>query len=328
MYKEHQDADQLRGYKTMSQAVDWVVSCAVGLLIPKGSCSLDRWLSFDFEATTPKDESGPFTWTAQYCAPSGYIKWRTLLPTGVPHTELADNMSWYHRRAAWVPVAELAEGDQRATIHGLPVVAPGFVIANGSHDSCWRDNATRLQGYPYVQDGTWKTDQGVEVPNMFPTVHYQIYHDTTVKVLGISVKGPTSEGGWTDPASVQKYKAYTDGEWKNDTNLTGAWALLYGMSKLSKTVGKEDLDLRLDVTFSRGVYGKKSYKQVRRMLHYRFREGHVVCRGVTMKNEWFLNHWGEEVTPYLLDQERLERDLGIFDQKNPWTLNHLFPEVH
>lgn len=308
----------------MTYGIEHCVSLIVEVLAPKGSCSIHRWLTLDFEAESVEGKT--FTWLAQYCAPSGYVHWRTLLKDGVPHAELTDRASWYKPRAPWVPLDSLTEGDHQETHYGEPVVAPSFVIASGAHDSCWRDNATRLSGWPMVQDGTWKNSHGETVPRMKATQYFYIYNDTKVRVKGISIKGPTSPNVWGSAETQAKFAAYTEGEWVNDTDLDGVWALLYGLSKLSKTVGHTDLDLLIDVTFWKGKFGTRSHRELRRMQHYRFRDGMVVRRGVSKENQFFLDRWEDEVEPYKLDQKRLMLDLGIAEKDHgKWTMNHLFP---
>jgi hypothetical protein len=307
--------------------VEWAVACAVELLTPRGSCSKDRWITFDFRVEDPHGNS--FEWLAQYSPTSNYIDWRTVLKDGVPHTELSHRMSWYKPRAPWVPAADLKPDDVQETKYGEPIVAPGYVISNGSHDSCWRDNATRLHGFPMVETGKYTDQEGKERSRYEPTYYWKHFREyDTIKVLGMKIEGPVAARGWGDQAFYDQIASYKDGAWLNDTELTGPWAIIYGMSKLVSVVNQDELIIRIDGSFSKGEYGERGFKERRKMVHYRIKDGKVTHKGITEKNEYFRTGWESVLEPYVLDERQFRLDCG-FKEKDlaAWRLTHLFPEA-
>lgn len=313
-------------------SLESAITCAVEFLAPKGSCSYDRWLTFDLKAEGNDREGNPqrpFEWLAQYCSPSGYINYRIMLKDGVPHTELTHRSSWITPRAPWVPTASLTETDVPETIRGKRNEAPGFVISSGAHDSCWRDHGTQTRGWPNIPTNMYTDQQGVERQNFTDTRYFDIYNDSILSVNGISIKGPTGEAGWQSEESAAQWKTFTDGTWVNDTGLTGAWAVFYGMSKLSPTVDRDFLEIRIDGHWDKGEYGKKGFKEARILRHYRITDGKVTHVGIPQEeNDYFLKGWAEVAEPYVLDQHRFMLDCGFTEKTIPqWKLSFLHPEV-
>lgn len=312
-------------------SLESAITCAVEFLAPKGSCSYDRWLTFDLKAEgTDRDGNvqPTFEWLAQYCSPGGYIHYRNVLKDGVPHTELTNRASWIHPRAPWVPTASLTEGDVPEITRGQTNEAPGFVYNSGAHDSCWRDHGTRTQGWPLIPTNKYM-HEGKEYQNHNHTHYFHIYNDTTLSVNGISLKGATGEAGWQSEESAQRWRKFSDGEWVNDTGLTGPWAIFYGMSMLSKAVNRNYLEIRIDGSWSKGEYGKRGYKEARILRHYRITDGKVTHVGIPQEeNDYFLKGWAEVAEPYVLNQQRFMLDCGFTEKTIPqWKLTHLHPEA-
>jgi hypothetical protein len=312
----------------MSNHIEWAVSTAVEFLTPRGSCTVHRWLTFDLRIENAEGDKS-FEWLAQYSPTSSYVEWRTVLKDGVPHTCLYDRASWYKPRAPWVPTAELTAEDQPDTKHGETVTAPGFVISCGSHDSCWRDNASRLHGWPRVFSNYYTDQDGKQRENTVETRYWDFVRDTDrIFVKSISVKGQVASAGWGSEETYAKFAAYKDGEWINDTDLEGPWAIFYGMSKLAFVVAEEELILRVDGSFDKGEYGKRGYKERREMVHYRIKDGLVTHKGITEENQFFRKGWEPVAEPYKLDKRRFMLDCGFAEKDmDTWRLRHLFPET-
>ncbi len=306
----------------MRNTVESAVSECVKMLIPKGSCTPSRWLTFEFEAIND-GRGAPFNWSAQYSAPSGYIDWRTLIGC-VPHVKLEGRSA----PNPWIPEELVSSEHLLASRHGEKMRAPGFVIADGSHDSCWRDNASTLRGYPLIPKNCWRSpDGGRRQINYEATNWCSIRMDTVIKVRKISVLGPVeTRPGWTDAETLEKFAHYTDGVWVNDTGLTGQWAIFHGLSKLAHTVGQQVLGLRIRGRFDRGVYGKRSFREESATVQYQMKDGLVTHRGIL--DEKNLKGWVAVEKPYLLDEEAFLRDCGVkVSGRGAFRLTHVFPDV-
>ena len=116
-------------------------------------------------------------------------------------------------------------------------LAPGYVICDGSHDSCWRNNALSLEGHPWhpsKQNPDYK-DQ---------TIYMR--HVKDVKVYSVSIEGPTG-GIWGDREG--RWEALRDGRWENPSpdTLTGPWAVYTAVACLVGVLGRTPpVDLYLD----------------------------------------------------------------------------------
>jgi len=263
----------------------WVVGkaidTAVDKLVVRGSCSHERWLTFDIEAVS--GDGSTFRYLAQYRAMGGYVDYRLVIP-GEPHVKLADNASYLNPRAPWVPLATLRTEDYlkglsrkelRAIaeekgvklgllkgnlrelvdvpyrIHGEHLdIAPGFVITSGSHDSCWRDHALKMQGLPKVDTGrTWKRDNGQEFPIYEDTTYFRWAEAHNFRLYSVKIEGPTG-GSWEAPEGGWDH--LSDGEWINPDpeTLTDAWAVYTALGALYACGGHEgDLELDLDTSY-------------------------------------------------------------------------------
>lgn len=302
----------------ITRDIENAVTMAVDFLLPRGSCSTGRWLTFEFEG---KSNRSKFNWKAQYSAPTGYVYWRTIYGN-VPHVKVADYADDLHPYSPWVP-QEL----YNATKNGDPGpmnTAPGFVIADGRHDSCWRDNACRVSGYPRVPRNTYPSD-GKNRINFEMTSWFPIYDNPTITTKNISIVGPVGTESFLSKMGAESFKHFTDGTWENDVGLTGPWAIYHGMSKLAQAVGKEYLEIRIIGDVSKGELDTDAYEEGSFCTHYRIKDGLVTHVGIPNKeNDWFIEGWAEVATPYLLTEERFIFDGGmVAEGHDGWGLHHI-----
>ena len=236
--------------------VQGLVDETVKQVMPRGTCSATRWLTFDMEAVRdPLDDEvqecpDTFRYWAQYSASSNYVSWRIVLPGTEPHTKLDDSSSWNKPRAPWVPTASLTNKDipdtRRSSGKAVRTDAPGFVVADGCHDSCWRDNGMTYEGLPRIDTGrTWEREDMGTSGKVFENTRYFWWPKAeTVRVYSVKIEGPAGNMWGGDPeANV------CDGEWVNPEpeTLTGSWALLAAMASLYHCSGAEGpLELGLD----------------------------------------------------------------------------------
>ena len=255
----------------MSHTFNHMVDKAVEVLLPRGSCSKDRWLTFDLEAVGDDDQT--FRYLLQYRATSNYIDWRVVLPVE-PHFRRGEDRHDRGENDGWVNINEMRGSSLRvlAKMLGIPAtwigttfnretvldqirnakvgdrrveLAPGYVINSGCHDSCWRDHALSLEGAP------WKLPEG-ERKFRERTIWMRSMRVSEVIVHSIKVEGKPG-GMWQ--ANDPKWEAFTDGEWINPEPevLTGSWAVITGLACLLKTTGEEG-PLRLDLDTSLRYY--------------------------------------------------------------------------
>lgn len=273
----------------MRYALENAVQAAVDFLVPRGSCSSTRWLTFHLEARDTKT-GADFAWMAQYNAASNYVAWRTVLEGGVPHILFGDVRD---SGTPWVPVDSVPEYVRK--LYSDRDVAPGLVIAHGCHDSCWRDHATMLDGYPRDAQGRM-------------TRHAVLDRDAVVHVRRMQIEGAPREG---------LPRVLRDGEWVNDTSLTGPWAVFQGMSRMASCVDQPGLALCLDGRFScPGKQGKVRRRSAR--IHYQIVNGLVT------------NGWRPVEAPYVLDATSFWRDAGFSEKQiseGRWRLDHLYAEA-
>lgn len=227
------------------------VDHAVEVLLPKGSCSKDRWLTFDLEAVGDDDQT--FRYLLQYRATSNYIDWRVVVPDEV-HFRRGDGHDFGHEDDGWVNISKMSGPalrtlakllgleaswigttfnrekvlEQIRNAKGNGVLAPGYVINSGSHDSGWRDHAMTLEGCPRM------LPEGAKFRER--TVWMSSHRVKEVIVHSMKVEGKT--GGMWNP-NDPRWEKFTDGEWVNPHPefLTGAWAVITGLAILYKTTG-------------------------------------------------------------------------------------------
>lgn len=306
----------------MKNEIEHAVSTGVELLLPRGSCSPGRWLTFEFEGTNAVDT---FEWKAQYSAVTNYVSHRVLWGN-VPHVKISRYRGKKCPYTPWIPLADLEEGQYVEREHGESLVAPGFVISSGHHDSCWRDHASDLSGYPFVPRNTYEDRDGKQSIYWQPTRWFRILHDTVIKVTRISVEGPVNQTSWVGKEIQEKFSTFTDGSWENDTELIGPWAIYHGLSNLAPTIGKESLEFRLRGIFQRGKYGTRSHREESATVHYRIKDGLVTFRGTSDENGWYPTSWVEVEKPYLLDEVAFFNDCKVKREgRGAFELTHLFP---
>lgn len=310
----------------MYNEIEQAVTMGVDLLLPRGSCSPSRWLTFEFEASNEVDRG--FEWRAQYSAVTNYVSHRTLWGN-VPHVKIAAYRWKKCPFTPWIPLADLEEGQLAEMEYGERVVAPGFVISSGRHDSCWRNHASNLSGYPFVPRNTYEDRDGKPQIYWQSTHWFRIFHDTVIKVNRISVAGPVNQTHWFTEETRKKFAAFIDGEWVNDTELTGPWAIYHGLSKLAHTIGKESLEVRLRGNFQRGKYGTRSHREGSVTVHYRIKDGLVTHKGIPdEKSDWFMKGWADVENPYLLDEVAFFDDCKVKREgRGAFELTHLFPDL-
>ena len=245
-----------------------MVDHAVEVLIPRGSCSRDRWLTFDLEAVGDDDQT--FRYLLQYRATSNYVDWRVVVPDSY-HFRKSNRHDFDHEDDGWVNIDKMSGAQLKvlAKMCDIPVtwvgttfkreqileqiratrtseaptsfeMAPGYVVASGSHDSCWRDNALTLEGCPRT------LPEGAEYRER--TVWMRSMRIKEIIVHSMKVEGPTG-GMWKK--DIPKWEKFTDGEWVNPApvSLTGAWAVITGLACLYKTTAAtEPLQVDLDTS--------------------------------------------------------------------------------
>ena len=315
------------------------VDFAVGVLIPKGSCSHTRWLVFDVEQVAEEGES--LRYLLQYRAYSNYIDWRVVIP-GNPHVRRNRESDWRDlqllsgialsnlARVAGIKASRLnvmlapqalrnrilAKADSPPDVFDLEV-APGFVIASGCHDSEWRTHATETRGNPVV---------GTEL-----TQHFE-HRAQTIKVHSIKVAGPTG-GTWGSKDGA--WDAFTDGEWVNPDpdNLTGVWALYAGAGVLSATTtGNPDAlrvdfntviqyyrrhDLTKELVSKADRWGRVKTSEKRAHVGFQFdADGTVIATGKNLTETGSVRfEWAEAEEPFILDRETHLRLCGVSEAK-------------
>lgn len=320
-------------YHIVPKMIDTVVEKT----LPEGTCSMERWLTFDLEAIgdpsmSDETDTSPnsFRYLAQYSRPGGYTYWRTVLPGTEPHVQVADYCDdTSYPETPWMPASSGRRGKQ---VFGMDNVAPGYVIANGAHDSCWRDHGMQMEGYPRIDTGrTWhREDTGWSGKVYDQTRYFYWPKAVTVRVHRVTLKGPVHYVYGKPPADRQALlDAQQDGEWVNPDpeGLTGPWALLVALAHLYHCAGHEGpLQMGLDTTYvyyrptkpedtdrTNGRTGLTETQRRRDTVWYRFdSEGMVTAVGqghVKWEVEW------EDCTPFRLTREEHLRRLGASEKK-------------
>jgi len=168
-----------------------------------------------------------------------------------------------------------------------PDDAPGYVIADGSHDSCWRQHGMDFVGYPLVDTGRTYEHQGVERPVYERTSYFFWPKTTHLLVHGLRLQGEATSSD------------FLDGEWVNPDvdNLTGIWAFLVAIASLRHCSGETGpLVVGLDTRFTyyrptkpddkeelkNNRTGLTQTQQRRQTVWYRFNtEGVVMAYAIT-----------------------------------------------
>jgi hypothetical protein len=272
-------------YNVVRAAIDNTVE----QLMPRSSCTAGRWLTFDLEAVSDDpslahgDDKNPdvnnFRYLLQYRRRTNYTDWRVVLPGTQPHRKVRRYPE--DGESPWQPVVGDSESDD----------APGYVIADGNHDSCWRMHGMDFVGYPMVNTGrTWEHD-GVDHPVFERTSHFFWPKTTHLLVHGVQFQGEV------DDRARDRYPGMTDGEWFNTgSDLHGIWALLVAIASLRSCAGKTGpfvvgLDTRITYYRPSKPGDKEEYRnnrtgltqtqQRRQTVWYRFdAEGRVMAYAV------------------------------------------------
>jgi len=305
-------------------AFQHAVDEAVKFLLPCGTCTHDRWLTFEVQL---EKDGETFDYLIQYCATTNYITWRTVVDDGIRHVQMDRNSEW---REKYLPAEEVEaisgwgplKGPKNPDMYDRRkfrlvgpdykhldrefVYAPGTVITHGHHDSCWRDHALTLRNYD-----TKFFDE----------------HGCTHRVKRVYIEGPVKWGYWSDaPAWLSEIE---DGDWANDTSLRSNWAVYVAMSHLAHCVGRDCVDLVLDVSIDTDPdqpYDEDMERnELRVSLAYRLREGKVVAVGEG--SFWSASNW-EDCEPFDLTEERVLIDSGIAPEDfEKVKITHLFTRV-
>jgi len=320
-------------YRTVTSAID---DC-VEKVLPRATCGLTRWLSFDLEAVADPslvdndDRDGTpdsFRYFARYSRPAGYTHWQIVLQDGVPHRKVQDHCDDKdHPTSPWVPL-DSTNPDFGKRVYGELLTAPGYVVADGAHDSCWRDHGMEYQGYPRIDTGrTWKRDDNGWTGKVYDQTNYFYWPKAaTVRVYSVRLDGEIkSQWGSELPEGI------CNGEWVNpdpDT-LTGPWAVLAATGALYHCSGEEGpLEFGLDTRVEyfkvtepgddpEALHGRLKLTQTtsfRDTLWVRLNnEGKVTATGKG-RVSWEVE-WADAEEPFTLTRELHLRLLGVSETK-------------
>ena len=249
---------------------------------------------------------------------------------GETHIKMrGDSISDWTPEGPWEPLSNRKDVVKRSNVP----TAPGFVITNGCHDSCWRDHGMTLRGWPRVFRNFYEDRNGEQAKNYTDTVYFPWYKAEDVRVYSVKISGPT-KGFWGEAPDP----TLCDSEWVNPDpeNLVGVWALIAATASLRHCAGKKapsDVwQISFDSSFDyyrptkdsdpEGVRnnrtGKTKTSSRRNTAHYRFnREGMVVAVGKEIKKKpfgWDVI-WTETEEPFYLDRETHLRNVKCSAKK-------------
>jgi hypothetical protein len=263
------------------QILQSLIDAAVPMLIPLRTCTEGRWVTFYMEGKTnerhlPRLAGETVQWAARYNTGQGYVTWQTLNVTGHPQVKVSSGRN----STEWIPAI---------CVDGREILerAPHPVLAEGCHDSCWRDNAFK----------------GGRL----------LAHLSDITVTRITVSGPVAPG-------MNKEGRLKNGEWVNEAMIPGPEPLLKGISiLLSKVAGKDRLTVELDSIWQKGAYGKRGFKETRIQTHLGFNGGLVVEKG-REEGKYRDVVWEKtDPTEFVWD--------SILKYKDGWVMTHCFPDL-
>lgn len=205
-----------------SSLFESAVDSMVEILLPRMSCSPIRWLTFELNVVLR--DGSTFPYSLRYRAMSNYTDWQVFLPQEGTHYKMSGDKFGPSR---WVRV--VPNGEKTAVVYDqdngekVREWAPGFVIADGCHDSCWRGNAVKLSGRPYQGEHRERTHY---LPNDQPIEE--------VQVIRVGLEGRMSARWLKEHPELLPDDEV---EWVNGnpTDLTGAWAIYTALAELVDT---------------------------------------------------------------------------------------------